>query len=378
MTGHKKEIRPGVWRLRVSMGLDPVTGKYRYTSKTVVGGPRIADKALAELSAGISTAKSSVTLGRLLEEYISTNRGLALKTRQSYDYLASHHIVPALGKKKIEALTGRDLDNFYKSLADKGLSAKTINHMHSLIRVALNQAIKWGWIEKNVATLATPPTVRASVASAPSPHELGLILTEAAKHNQHLAAMLTLSALTGARRGEALAIRHSDYDPKERTLTISRSIGYTVKDGTYEKSTKTNGRRKIGLDDTLESVILSQMQALTDDAKYGGFEIVQDPFLFYAEPDGSKPFHPDSPSKFFRKICDSLGMDYHLHQLRHFTATQLIAAGVDVRTVSGRLGHADASITLRIYSHVLEAQDRAASEYLGSIVSPQKTPELKE
>ncbi|MCL5068121.1 MAG: tyrosine-type recombinase/integrase, partial [Thaumarchaeota archaeon] len=104
-----------------------------------------------------------------------------------------------------------------------------------------------------------------------------------------------------------------------------------------------------------------------------GFEQVTDPFLFYGSPDGSSPLHPDTPSKYFRKMCDSLGLPYHLHQPRHFTATELIAAGVDIRTVNGRLGHADASVTLRVYTHVLEAQDRATSKYLGTRVLIPKT-----
>ena len=161
--------------------------------------------------------------------------------------------------------------------------------------------------------------------------------------------------------------RWSDYNPDTRTLTIARSLRYTTEAGIYEKSTKTHGIRRIGIDETLEGVIFSQIEVLKKNIELG-FELVPDPYLFFGEPDGSTSLHPDTPSKFFRKVCNSLYLPYHLHQLRHFTATQLIAAGVDVRTVSGRLGHADASVTLRIYSHVLEAQDRAASESLGSRV----------
>ena len=371
MTGHKKEIRPGVWKLRVSAGLDPVTGKYRYISKTVTGGPRIADKALAELVASSHKVKAVITLERLIDEFLTTTEGLAFKTINSYRGIAKNHVIPALGSRRIESLTGRDLDNFYRQMTDKGLSSATIRYAHALISRALGQAVKWGWLEKNVARLASPPSPRRSVASAPSPEELGQILSCASERSPQLAAVFALCALSGARRGEALALRWSDYDMKSRELKISRSIGYTPRDGIYEKSTKTYGIRKIGLDETLEGVIISQIEMLEKNIELG-FDLVPDPFLFFGEPDGSVPLHPDTPSRLFRKVCDSLHLPYHLHQLRHFTATQLIAAGVDVRTVSGRLGHADPSITLMVYSHVLEAQDRAASEYLGSMVTVPK------
>lgn len=367
MTGHKKEIRPGAWKLRVSVGLDPVTGKYRYISKTVTGGPRIADKALAELVASSHKVKAVITLGRLIDEFLTTTEGLAFKTINSYRGIAKNHVIPALGSRRIESLTGRDLDNFYRQMTDKGLSAATIRYAHALISRALGQAVKWGWLEKNVARLASPPSPRRSVASAPSPEELGQILTATSERSPQLAAVFALCAFTGARRGEALALWWSDYDPLARELTISRSIGYTPRDGIYEGPTKTHGIRKIGIDETLEGVVVSQIEALKTNIELG-FELAPDLFLFFSEPDGSTPLHPDTPSRVFRKVCDSLHLPYHLHQLRHFTATQLIAAGVDVRAVSGRLGHADASVTLRIYSHVLEAQDRAASEYLGSRV----------
>lgn len=141
--------------------------------------------------------------------------------------------------------------------------------------------------------------------------------------------------------------------------------------GVAIKDTKTHSERRVSLDPTAEALINSQMDLLCSMTE-SGFELVDDPFLFFAEPDGSTPFHPDTPSKIFRKVCDGLGFPYHLHQLRHFTATQLIAAGVDVRTVSSRLGHSDPSVTLRVYSHVLEQKEREAAEFLGSqILFPQ-------
>lgn len=90
--------------------------------------------------------------------------------------------------------------------------------------------------------------------------------------------------------------------------------------------------------------------------------------------DGSNPYRPDNITSFFIRVRDSLGFnEVRLHDLRHFTATQLIGAGMDVRTVAGRLGHSDASMTLRVYSHVIEERDRAAAEIMGRVLTAATT-----
>ena len=370
MAGQKKEVRSGVWKLRVSAGKDPVTGKYIYVSKTIHGGPRLADQELAKLVVSAKNERGSgILLGRLFDEFFDfcDRSGLAPKTIFGYREIARNHILPSLGGRSIEKLSARDLDELYRRMLDVGQSTSRVHHAHAVLSRALGQAMKWGWVEKNVAKLATPPTVKHAPAVAPTPEELGKILTAAWERSPQLAAVFAVCALTGTRRGEALALRWSDYDAVTKVLTVARSVGYTPKDGIYVKSTKTHSVRRIAVDENLEDVVISQMNALRKNVELG-FELVSDPFLFPGSPDGSSPLHPDTPSKLFRKVCDSLGLPYHLHQLRHFTATELIAADFDIRTVGGRLGHANSSVLLKVYAHRLEARDRAATEYLSSRV----------
>ncbi|MHB8189876.1 MAG: tyrosine-type recombinase/integrase [Ferrimicrobium sp.] len=353
----------------MSAGLDPATGKYRYISKTVQGGPRIADRALADLVSSTKQAYSSATVETILNEFLRFREtsGIGLRTLASYRMLAKNHIIPRLGPKRVEALTAQDFDRLYHQMSSDGIGTSTIHHCHALLGSVFTQAVKWGRVDRNVVKLASPPSVSRTVVIAPSPEELGQILALASKRSPQLASVFALAALTGARRGELLALRWSDYSSVAKVLTISKSIGYVSGTGVFVKSTKTDAVRSFGVDEAIEGVIVSQVEMLKKSVA-AGFVLVADPYLFFGEPDGSSPLHPSTPSKFFRIICDALGLSYHLHQLRHFTATQLIAAGVDVRTVAHRLGHADASVTLKVYAHVLEAQDRLASEYLGSRV----------
>jgi integrase len=104
-------------------------------------------------------------------------------------------------------------------------------------------------------------------------------------------------------------------------------------------------------------------------AKAVGTDVGPDAFVFSPEPDGAVPYRPDTVTGFFIRVRDGLGLrGLRLHDLRHFTATQLIGAGVDVRTVAGRLGHSDPSVTLRVYAHVLEEHDRAAAAVMGRVL----------
>ena len=372
VTGHKKEIRPGVWKLRVSAGKNPLTGKYEYLSRTVECGPRKADVELAKLVAGISNKKEEparVTFAQLLDRWLRLKEDtLSAKSNYNNRWLSDKYLYKALGNIKISKLSAAHLDGFYSSLKDSGVSPYLIRQIHAIIRGSLNQAMKWGWLEKNVALLSSPPSLPKHSPITPSPEEIGKILEETSKINPQIARVFAIGALTGARRSEVLALRWSDFDRENMALWIKRSVAYTPTSGMIIKDTKTHSERRISIDPTAKSLISAQIELLKSMTEYG-FELIDDPYLFFAEPDGSVPFHPDTPSKIFRKVCDKLGLPYHLHQLRHFTATQLIAAGVDVRTVSGRLGHSDPSITLRVYSHILEQRDRAAAELMGSKIS---------
>ena len=134
----------------------------------------------------------------------------------------------------------------------------------------------------------------------------------------------------------------------------------------------TAGRVRIVALDEVGVALLIRHRANVDDwAQHAEVAVTEDAHVFSHAVDGSKPFRPDNVTGFFTRVRDSLGLrEVRLHDLRHFTATQLIGAGVDVRTVAGRLGHSDPSVTLRVYSHALEDRDRAAAVIMGRVLGP--------
>ena len=376
MNGSKQEIAPGVWRLRVYIGRSakgfPVqhSRTIHATERKPGAGTRLADRELAlmitEANKG-STASGNETVGGLLDEFLRFAESLdrSPTTLRKYRQIADAVIRPELGRIKLAKLTARDLDRVYAKLTAKGNKATTVRRVHALIAASLAQGLKWDLVTENVALKASPPTVHAAEVTAPGPDEVQRIIEVAEEVEPALASLLLLAALTGARRGELCALRWTDLDLEGATLRIARSIYETTGGGWGEKSTKTHAARRVGLDE-LGLEILRRHRASVDAlASELDVTVAPDAFIFSRSPAGLEPIRPDVLSKFTRRVADRAGVDTHLHALRHFSATQGIAAGYDAVTVGARLGHADPSITLRVYSHAVEQRDRELAASLG-------------
>jgi integrase len=176
-----------------------------------------------------------------------------------------------------------------------------------------------------------------------------------------------LAASSGARRGELIALRWKDIDLLRGTLSIER--GVVIVDGQLiEQGTKTHQSRRITLDATTREVLGRHRSRMEEAAELAGTAITSDSFVFSESLDGSAPWRPDSTSRAFRSLCHRTGVsEVRLHDLRHYVATRLLTAGVDVRTVAGRLGHRNPSTTLNVYAHFVPETDQEAADALGQI-----------
>ena len=202
------------------------------------------------------------------------------------------------------------------------------------------------------------------------------MIEEAEHRDPRLASLLMLAALTGMRRGELCALRWTDLDLTLGIVEVSRSV-VVVSGGLAEKSTKTDRARKVALDAVGIALLTEYRSEVEEWAKEAGAKLAKDAFVFSPFVEASTPFRPDNVTSFFIRVRDAVGApSVRLHDLRHFTATQLIGAGVDIRTVAERLGHTDPSLTLRVYAHVIEQRDRAAAEIMGQVLNPTKKAAL--
>ncbi|HEV2069184.1 MAG TPA: site-specific integrase [Acidimicrobiales bacterium] len=246
--------------------------------------------------------------------------------------------------------------------------------MHSVVRAALEQGVRWGWLRENPAARASPGPGQPPEIKPPVPEAVLAMLQRAEQDDKAFAVFLVLAAMTGARRGELVALRWSDLDLERGALTITRAISEGV-DGPVERPRpKTRGSvRRLALDEATVAILAAHRCRHAQAAAACGISLPGDAFVFSHEPDGSVPWKPGYVSLKFRRLRHSVGLDQvRLHDLRHFVATTLLGAGagVDLQTVAGRLGHAGGGrTTLAVYSHFQQAADRNAADLLGKLLS---------
>ena len=204
---------------------------------------------------------------------------------------------------------------------------------------------------------------------APTPEEIRLLIERAEEKDPELATLLFVAATTGCRRGELCGLRWSDVDFEKGVLLVRRSVSDLP--GRVEiRSTKTGHIRKMALD----SATLSVLELLREraGARTAALSVSLDPdaYLWSSLPDGLSTLRPGGVTSRFIALRNDLGLKHiRLHHLRHFAATVMLAGGVDVRTVAGRLGHSRPTLTLQTYAHVMDATDRRAAEVVGGSIS---------
>ena len=214
-----RQIAPDRWEVQVHVGRDPDTGKLRQVSRTTRKGIADARRIRARLMTEVSQGKHgghTVTVVDLLDKWIEHGRqlGRSPNTLTGYRYKAAtisrpsktvDGRPPGLGDVKLTKLTARHVDTWYAAMLASGTTPATLMHYHRVLSAALHQAERWGWVERNVARLAQPPTVPRKGMTVPPPERVrDLIDVAASSRSPEMAAIIMIAALTGLRRGGAV------------------------------------------------------------------------------------------------------------------------------------------------------------------------------
>jgi integrase len=328
---------------------------------------------------------SKQPVGAYLGEWLAGLR-LAPSTVASYRKNVRLHVEPYVGAVPLASLTTARIDALYRQLerggrADhrqgEGLSPRTVRYIHTILSAALAAAVRSHRLPRNPAATATPPSARQ--ARAPEMHpwdaaQLAAFLGWSAGHSQHHAAW-TLLAMTGMRRGEALALRWRDVDLDAGTVSVRRSAGVVRVKGEgasiAEGGTKSGKPRVIDLDASTVAVLRAHRKAR------GGLalQLARDDALVFGDHEG-RHLHPERFTRTFHgelaRARKAIGEDalpvIRLHDLRHTHATLLLANREPIKTVSERLGHASATITMQVYAHVLPGSQREAAELFAALI----------
>jgi integrase len=376
MRGTKDERSPGVWRLRVFIGRDPVTGNPRQVTRTFRGTKKQADTALAQFVTGVTNGSvpltGSATLADFLDQWLDHIRPYRSPTTIKGYRHKIERIDERLGSVRLDKLTAQHLDRAYRAWLDEGLHPSSVHHLHRVLSAALRQAVKWGLLASAPTARASPPPRRHTPAEIPSPDVVQRLISAAEERGQPvLAAIIAVAATTGLRRGELAALRWTDIDLDAGRLHVRQSLKNDIDGGWVVGPTKTHQIRRIALDQFTLSVLGTHWSRVEQWASHAGVDVADDGYAFTLDPSGREPSKPDSLSHSFAALCRAAGVrGVSLHTLRHFSASMLIASGRDVRTIAGRLGHSDATTTLRVYAHMVEGRDQDAADYLGGLLAP--------
>lgn len=367
-------------------GIDPGTG--RKIRRWVPAGTRRADaeKVLAELIRrkydGEPVPTEKLTIAEyLVERWLPIQKSrLRASTYDSYRRNIDLHVIPALGRRPLAKVTPEDLDLFYAALltegrkqqdkgrgrSGSGLSPKTVRNIHVMLNKALADAARKGLVVRNVAALADPPSIKArrqGEIKAWEAQQLAVFLNAVRSHRLYPA--FHLAAHTGMRRGEVLGLRWCDLDLDAGRLSARQalvSVAYELQLSDVKTST---GRRTIDLDSSTVDVLKAWR---IERAEENGGDEPEGEDLVFTKSDGSM-IHPQTISQLFDREVAKLDVPaISLHDLRHTHATLLLKAGVHVKVVSERLGHANVAFTMSVYQHVLPGMQAEAAETFARLV----------
>ncbi len=280
--------------------------------------------------------------------------------------------VSAESARKIAAYFGKDMVELFTAQEDKGLSDKTIMHYHRLLSSIFTVAVQWQVIFSNPCDRVKPPKVKRKEARYLDEYEAAELLKALDGEPFKYVAMVQLLLYTGLRRAELLGLEWRDIDFLNGCIHIRRNSLYVADKGIFEGSTKNeSSNRVINLPENAVQ-LLKEYRRYQESIIQEMGTAWQGTGRLFTTRDG-KPMHPDTLSGWFHEFVKRKGLPgVSVHSLRHTHATLMIAAGVNIKTVSSRLGHASVTTTGNIYTHAIKSADEAAAEVINDILTPQK------
>jgi len=383
MTGHVRRRGSRSWELKFDAGSDPATGKRRTRYVAFKGTKAEAQRELVRIVAaeqsGQAVDPTRATVADFMERWQRDwmDANVSPKTAERYRELIRLHVVSHIGALPIQKLRPVNLSELYARLlregrgANSGLAARTVGHVHRVIHRALGHAAQWGVVQSNVATLVNPPRVSSAEIEILSADAIRAILAEL--RGRTLRPIVLMALGTGARRGELLALRWQDIDLDRAVARIERSLEQT-KAGLRFKEPKTrHGRRSIALPAYLAVELRAHWRAQQElNLALGAGKLAPDALVFPTF-DG-KARSPNALTKEWSTASRAVGVSATFHALRHTHASQLIASGLDVLTISRRLGHGSPTVTLGVYGHLFSNTDDRVKKALDAVFGEMRKP----
>lgn len=346
--------------------------KRKYVSgKTRAEVNRAVTALLSDRQRGIPIASKSPTVGAFLDQWLAdvVKPGTRDRTYESYEMIVRTHLKPMLGRHKLEKLTAQHIQELLAATKNAGASGRTLQNIRGVIRAALNQAMRWDLIARNVATLTDAPRLEPFAGKPLSPAEVTRFLTAA--KGDRLEALYACAVWLGMRQGELFGLRWQDIDYEAGTLTVSKQLQWA---GTHPKvaslvEPKTDrSKRTLPLPAPVAAALKAHRQRQLIERMLAGSRWDTGWGLVFCTTIGT-PLDQSNVLKAYRAVLKTAGIDSRrFHDLRHSCGTFLTAKNVHPRIVMEILGHAQISTTMNTYSHVDLSSMKAALDALTDLM----------
>lgn len=322
----------------------------------------------AEVVDGTYIERSRVALGQYLEEWLAACRNIRPNTIRDYSVSIRKHINPRIGNVRLQAVDRLQIRGLYRKLAESGLGEKTIHNIHICLHKALQDALDDGLLRRNPAERAHSEPKDHPEMETWSADELAAFLAFTAQDRD--LALYHVAAATGMRRGEILGLRWRDVDLDGAKLSVRQQFTRQGSGLGFGPPKSRKSIRTIAVDDETIALLREQHERQLFDRRAWGAAYRADLDLVFCRP-GGVPEDPNVIGRRFARRVRNLAIvpAIALHGLRHTHATLLLEAGVDVKTVSERLGHDNVQTTLELYGHVTPTMRSNAAARFGSLLA---------
>ena len=319
---------------------------------------------------------TAVKFEELAEEWFTEYAALNLRA-STFEEMKKlrRRVYPALGHLRIDKITPRQIQAFLNSMAREGanmitgkpLSPKTIQHHLELISGVFSYAIKMELVSDNPCSKVTIPKGEVKEKQIYSQEEMAILLTRMEDEPLKYKAFFYLMAYSGFRRGEMLGLEWKDVDFTHNVISVHRTSNQTKERGIYTDTTKTKrSQRTLKISPYIMDMLKDLKTEQDADAlKLGDYWIETDRLFTQ---DNGEAQHPNTTYEWLRRFCKRENLPFHgLHSFRHFAASSMISAGLDVTTVSGALGHTNSGTTLNVYSHMFQTAQARVAEAMDGV-----------
>lgn len=329
---------------------------------------KLLTAALRSQQEGSPIASDRQTVGQYLEQWLEESHKATIraKTYKSYDYIIQSHLIPGLGRVVLSRLTPQQLQAFLNAKLEEGLSPRTVQYCHAVLRAALEQAVRWGLIARNIARLVKPPRIKRSDVQPLDPEQARRLLLTVQGHR--LEALFTVALAVGLREGEALGLRWQDVDLESGRISIRVALQRIGGKLRIEEVKSATSRRHISLPQVAVEALRAHRQQQQQEQDILG-DSWPDTGLVFTSTRGT-PLEPRNVVRLFHSMLQRAGLPHkRFYDLRHTCATLLLVQGVHPRVVMEILGHSQISLTMNTYSHVSPTLQREAAGRMDELLS---------